>query len=169
MPHCASNFLIENDEIMIKADVIAALRAQLQSQYDRMLAAAREARGYATDQDSKAESKYDTRSLEASYLAVGQAAKADELAVALDTFRPESFRDFAEIEPIDLGALVEVVYPDRAKATFLLAPHGGGMMIDLDGVTVMVITPGAPVFGKLAGKRADDELADPPMKIARVS
>lgn len=157
---------------MNKPTVILALRAQLQAQYNRLLAAARESRGYATDQDSKAESKYDTRSLEASYLAAGQAAKADELAEALEVFRPESFRSFLgsdPADPADLGALVEVVYPDRARAAFLLASQGGGMMTDCDGVTVMVVTPGAPIFGKLTGKSAGDEVVDPPMKIARVS
>ncbi len=154
---------------MNKPAVILALRAQLQAQYDRLLAAARESRGYATDQDSKAESKYDTRSLEASYLAAGQAAKADELADALEVFRPESFRSFSESDPAELGALVEVVYPDRARAAFLLASQGGGMMTECEGVTVMVVTPGAPIFGKLAGNSAGDEVADPPMKIARVT
>ena len=154
---------------MTKADVVTALRQELQSQYDRLANAAREAHSYATDPDSKAESKYDTRSLEASYLAEGQAAKAEEMRKALENFRPENFRAFEENEPADLGALVEVVYPDRAKAAFFLAAQGGGMMIDFEGLTVMVVTPGAPVFVNLTGKTAGDEIAEPPMKIARVS
>ena len=68
-----------------KAKVIRIVRAELEAQYRRVAAAAREAHGYATDPDSKAESKYDTRGLEASYLAAGQAAKADELAEAMKT------------------------------------------------------------------------------------
>jgi len=88
---------------------------------------------------------------------------------ALEDFQPEQFREFKEDESADLGALVEVVYPDRAKAAFLLATRGGGMMTDCDGVTVMVVTPGAPVFGNLSGKHAGDELVDPPMKISRIS
>lgn len=154
---------------MDKTALILTLRNQMREQYDRILAAAREARGYATDQDSQAESKYDTRSLEASYLAAGQAAKADELAAALDGFRPETFPAFSPNDAIGLGALVEITYPDRTRAAFLLASRGGGMMSDHEGITVMVVTPGAPIFARLAGKRTNDKIDDPPMKIARIS
>ncbi|MCB1063423.1 MAG: transcription elongation factor GreAB [Verrucomicrobiae bacterium] len=153
---------------LVKTNVVASIQAQLQHQYDRTVAAAREAHGYATDQDSKAESKYDTRSLEASYLASGQAAKAEELAAALKLFTKAKFPGFAATDPIDLGALVQVKYPDRSKAAFLLVTQGGGIICEHEGSTVMVVTPGAPVFTKLQGRRVGDQLIDPEMEIIGV-
>jgi len=153
---------------MDKAEVIRVLRAELEAEYERALAAARDAKSYATDEGSKAESKYDTRSLEASYLAVGQAAKADELEMALASFVPRSFRAFEPGEEADLGALVLVAYPTGAKAAILLAPRGGGLSVELPDCQAMVVTPGAPLYAKLVGKQAGDRINDPPVEILEV-
>ena len=151
-----------------KAKVIRIVRAELEAQYRRVAAAAREAHGYATDPDSKAESKYDTRSLEASYLAVGQSEKADELAAAIRSFQPEAFPPFSEDQAADLGAVVHARYPDRASALFVLATLGGGISCELDGDTIMVVTPSAPVFQALQGRRAGDRVAEPEFEVVSV-
>jgi len=153
---------------MDKTEIARAVRRELETQYERAVAAAREARGYATDEGSKAESKYDTRSLEASYLAAGHATKADELEAALLAFAPRVFRDFEPGEAADLGALVLVAYPDRTRTAILLAPRGGGLATEVAGMKVLVVTPGAPLYGKLAGKCAGERLADPAMEVLEV-
>lgn len=151
-----------------KTDLIKAVRTELKSQYERLSAAAKEAHDYATDPDSKAESKYDTRSLEASYLATGQSEKADELAEAIRYFRPESFPAFEADQPADLGAIVRVEYEDRSTTYFLMATRAGGISGDWKEDSVTIITPTAPLFQKLRGKRAGDELPDPPLTISAV-
>ena len=151
-----------------KSAVIAAVRTELKAQYERVSAAAREAHGYATDPDSKAESKYDTRSLEASYLAVGQSEKADELAEAIRSFQPEAFPPFSGDQAADLGAVVHVRYPDRDSTLFVLAIRGGGISCEFEGTSLMVVTPSAPVFQALEGKRAGDRVSDPDFEIVSV-
>jgi hypothetical protein len=64
-----------NKQFLIQK-VLAALAAEL-SGYER---SARAAHAEATDEQSKAENKYDTRGLEASYLARGQSRQAAEVA-----------------------------------------------------------------------------------------
>lgn len=63
--------------------LVAALINELRLRYDRAVSALSGAREAATGADTKAENKYDTRGLEASYLAAGQAEQADDLSRAL--------------------------------------------------------------------------------------
>src|SRR6202161_599026 len=70
--------------------------------------AARASHAEATHESSKAENKYDTRGLEAAYLAGGQARQAREILDSLKLYEKMTARDFAADEPIDIGALVEL-------------------------------------------------------------
>ena len=153
---------------MNKAEILQQIRNELQAQYDRIAGAANEARDYATDADSKAESKYDTRGLEASYLAAGQAAKADELAESIRVFTMLDLPDFAEGDPIAIGALVEVHF-EGTRTFYLLAPHGGGTTCEHDGAELTVLSPNAPLFARLAGRRRGEKIADSGMKILGVA
>src|SRR5689334_15606079 len=68
-PHAASL-----NKLRLIEEIITALEAEL-ANYAR---SARAAHAEATDEQSKAENKYDTRGLEASYLARGQSRQAAE-------------------------------------------------------------------------------------------
>jgi hypothetical protein len=150
-----------------KSAVIAAVRAHLQARYDRIVGAALEARGYATDPGSKAESKYDTRSLEASYLAIGQGEQADELAAALRDFDAFDWPDFPQEGRVALGALVALDF-DGDQVFALIAPGGGGVTCRFEGVEVTVVTPQAPLYARIAGRQAGETLPGPPLRILSV-
>ncbi|MCU0780980.1 MAG: hypothetical protein MUF04_07750 [Akkermansiaceae bacterium] len=92
----------------MKAGLLNQILADLGDQLARLSKATLEARAAATDPGSKAEGKYDTRSLEASYLATGQARQAEELADAIRRFGSLRLPDYTEHDAIDAGALVEV-------------------------------------------------------------
>jgi len=151
-----------------KPAVVEALRLELERQYGRVVAAAAESHGYATDQDSRAESKYDTRSLEASYLAMGQASKADELAEALRSCDMSHFPPFSETDLAGVGALVELRYEEGERCYFLLARHGGGEILTVSGVSVMVVTAGAPLFQAVQGRRVGDRTVQPATEVTGV-
>ncbi|MFT5465683.1 MAG: transcription elongation GreA/GreB family factor [Verrucomicrobiales bacterium] len=153
---------------MEKPKIVAKIYKELRSQFERMLAAAQLAESYATDQDNQAESKYDTRALEASYLASGQAEKARELAEAVELFETLELPAFEETDPIDLGALVEGDL-DGELVFYLIAPRGGGLVTEHEGCELTVLTPEAPLAQQLLGKRAGDELEIPKLKIYEVS
>lgn len=151
-----------------KSDLIARIRAELRARFDRLAAAAREAHAAATDPGSKAESKYDTRNLEASYLAIGQARQVEELAAAIrifETFDPPAFAIDAEI---DAGALVEADL-EGETVFFLLAPAAGGLTIDHLGAELTVLTPESPLHRQLLGRHTGDILDRPPLFISEVS
>lgn len=71
---------------MNKNAVIDQIIRFIQEEITHASEAAKDAFEYATDADAKSEGKYDTRSLEASYLAGGQAQKAREWKDAYDDY-----------------------------------------------------------------------------------
>lgn len=133
-----------------KAKLLKHIRSELGLQLERLTLAARDAHAAATDPDAKAESKYDTRSLEASYLASGQARQVDEMAAAirlLETFEPP---DFDITDSIAAGALVELTLEDETQH-FLLAPSSGGFTVSYDGLEVTLLTPSSRLYQSLLG------------------
>lgn len=126
-----------------------------------------EAHAAATDPGSKAEGKYDTRSLEASYLAAGQARQVDDLAEAVRIFDGLTLPDFGANEPIDAGALVEVELGGESVC-YLLAPASGGLELCHEGREITLLTPASTLYQKLVGLEVGDSLDAPPMKVMAV-
>jgi hypothetical protein len=151
----------------MKTKLLEMIRSDLRTRLDRLSKAACEAHAAATDPGSKAEGKYDTRSLEASYLAVGQAKQVDELAESLRIFDALVLPDFGMEDPIDAGALVEVELADET-AFFLLAPTSGGLVVESDGMEVTLLTPASSLYQKLLGLRVGDSLDDPALRVSDV-
>ena len=135
---------------MLKA-IVAALRAELAT----FTRAAQAARAEATDPQSRAEHKYDTRGLEASYLAAGQARQVAELEAALAAFAALPTRKFAADEAIALGALVELEQNGAADFYFL-GPCAGGTEVKCGAHEILVITPQSPLGAQLQGRRSGD-------------
>ena len=151
----------------MKDRLLDAIRAELRARFDRLTRAAKDAHAAATDPGSKAESKYDTRSLEASYLAAGQARQLDDLARDLGLFDTVTLADFAIDDPVDAGALVEADLHGEST-WFLLAPAAGGLEIKHDGLEITLLTPESALYQKLLGLRVGDHLDDPPLFLSEV-
>src|SRR5512139_2041447 len=93
---------------MQKSQLIQRIVANLSDSLAVLEKAARASHAEATHESSKAESKYDTRGLEAAYLAGGQARQAKETLDSIELYRALTVRDFGPEEAIDLTALVEL-------------------------------------------------------------
>src|SRR6476659_9810445 len=93
---------------MKKSKLLERIIETLQDSLAVLEKAARASHAEATHESSKAENKYDTRGLEAAYLAGGQARAAKEIIDAIKLYEAMTPRDFAKGEEIDIGALVEV-------------------------------------------------------------
>ncbi|MFD0895878.1 hypothetical protein KBB96_08015 [Luteolibacter ambystomatis] len=151
----------------VKTELLGQIRAELRTRLERLTTAARESHAAATDADSKAESKYDTRNLEASYLARGQAKQVDELAEAVRIFDTLALPDFDITAPIDAGALVEVDQ-DGETSFYLLAPTGGGLVVEHLGCELTVLTPESPLYQRLRGLSTGDSLDRPALMVTEV-
>ena len=143
----------------MKSALLEKIRMELKASLERLSKAALDAHAAATDPGSKAESKYDTRSLEASYLAAGQARHVDELAAAVRVFETLTLPDFSMEDSIDAGALVEVEMRGETSL-LLLVPSAGGMILKEDGQEITLLSPASALYQKLLGMRAGDFIDD---------
>ena len=138
---------------MEKARLIKQIVASLTQSLGVLEKAARASHAEATHESSKAESKYDTRGLEAAYLAGGQARQAKEILDSIKLYEALTTRRFAADEPIDLTALVELE-TDGARSTYFIGPKNGGLEIEHQRKEIMVITPQSPLGQNLTGRKA---------------
>jgi transcription elongation GreA/GreB family factor len=138
-----------------KAKVVQAVIEKLREDLALYFKAAMAARAEATHEQSKAEHKYDTRGLEASYLARGQSRQVGEIEQAIVQFQKLSLREFGAGDAIDLGALVEL-QSGREKNLYFIGPRSGGTEVVIEKKEVMVITPESPLGSQLLGKKQGD-------------
>jgi transcription elongation GreA/GreB family factor len=147
---------------MNKRALIEKIVKQLTSDLEGYMRAARAAHAEATHEQSRAENKYDTRGLEASYLARGQSKQAAEIEAAIEAFGKLDGRAFAPGEPVDLGALVELEGAGE-RTIYFIGPKAGGTEVMHQKREVLVITPASPLGEQLMGRKQGESLQ---MKIA---
>jgi transcription elongation GreA/GreB family factor len=135
-----------------KKSLVEKIVAQLADEVESYARSARATQAEATDEQSQPEHKYDTRGLEAAYLAHGQSRQAVETEEAIEMFRTLPLRDFGPGEAIDLGALVELE-GDGRRTFYFIGPRAGGTEIEYDGSMVLVITPQSPLGRQLVGAK----------------
>jgi len=152
---------------MNKQEIVASILDRLREEFESRSRVSKITREGGNDAESKAEGKYDTLAIEENYLADGLARQAVAAAEAMEEIEKMPLRTFAEDDPIDLGALVEIEFPG-AKEWFFFAPSGGGTEVQHQGTPVTVITPESPLGSQLIGSRVGDKTAAPLAKILRV-
>ncbi len=140
-----------SDRYEFKKKVLAQFIAALEADHELLVRAALDARQAATHEESKAEDQYDTRGLEASYLAGAQANRALELEKIIGFYRLFELPKFEADAPITAGALVELEAAAKLSC-YLLVPRGIGRAVAVDGTTVQVITVQSPLGALLIGK-----------------
>lgn len=121
-------------------------------------AAARTAHEAAIHEENIPDNKYDTLSLEASYVAQGQANRAQEIKRALQEYQALSLQEFDDETPIRLTALVTLEAEDGSSKNVFIGPLEGGLKIQLEGEEILVITAGSPLGAALIGKCVGDEV-----------
>jgi transcription elongation GreA/GreB family factor len=140
-----------------KREILKLLLERVAADLQTMSAAQRAVVDGATHEENKPENDKDTRALEQSYLARGQAQRVVELQGALNQLKALELRDFSRGVAVALGALV-AVEDERETVHYFLAPAGGGLRLALSGREVRVVTPQSPIGQALLGKRAGDDL-----------
>ncbi len=138
----------------LKQELLEIVRRDL----DTLERAHRATREGATHEEAKPENDKDTRALEQSYLARGQAVRIEELRAGVEAISALTTRAFDAHDPVALGALVTLCDADAEASsdTFavLVSPHGGGHQL-AEG-RVRVVTPVSPLGRALVGKRVGD-------------
>ena len=140
---------------MNKRALIRKIIARLTDELEIYFRAANASRAEATHEQSKAEGKYDTRGLEASYLARGQSKQAAEIESAIAEFEKLAARQLADGEAIDIGALVELENGGK-HSFYFIGPRAGGTEVVHEKREILVITPQSPLGEQLLGKKQGD-------------
>lgn len=152
---------------MTKEDVHAQLIEKLAKQIAVLKSALAESSESANGAETKSEGKYDTRAIEAAYLAQAQGEQlelAEESLGKFKRFTPPAYGIEDEIGP---GALVEVDQ-DGEICFYFLAPTGGGLVTEYLGCEVTVVTPDSRRYQQLADRRMGDVIAEVPLTIMGV-
>ena len=140
---------------MTKQAILAAFLQQLRQQLATISEAAKNAHAASTGEDAKQEGKYDTRGLEASYLAQAQAEQTQLVAQSLHLFESLTPEDFSTDSPISPGAIVETECNGILSYYFLI-PCAGGMSMDYEAGELTTLSPDAPLYQKLLGCHVGD-------------
>jgi hypothetical protein len=141
---------------MNKHELVRRIISLLSLEAEHLMNAAKTAHADATNAESKAENKYDTRGLEASYLAGAQAKMAAESTQNIASYKTLKLKEFTNTSRIALTALVELESAEGVRSLYFLGPKGGGTKIEYDGIKILLITPSSPLGGKLIGREVGD-------------
>ena len=137
---------------LLRTQIVAKLRAD----HQLLLQAAKSSHDAATHEDNVPDSKYETLALEASYIAQGQANRAEQIRRTIDIYRQMGLQTFSEQTPIRLSALVLLEDEAGRQRQVFLGPAAGGLKLEHQGQEIMLITPESPLGRQLLGAQAGD-------------
>lgn len=140
----------------MKDELIKLLLEHIQQELCSLKEAANNAHLAAIDDQSVAETQYDTLAIEASYLAEGQSRRVQELT---DATKQLAALTFKPSKSVVLGSMVQLSQDMDIKHWFFIAPAAAGFKCKINERHVTVITPSSPMAKVLLGKEAGDEIS----------
>jgi len=140
---------------MDKQKLLQSVIAQLEEELGRARLAFSATNEAATAEENRPENQYDTRALEASFLARGQAARISELEHGIGVLRALPMKEFNGETPVQGGALVQVEC-DGVKQKHFVLPVGAGISIPDGKDKISVVTYSSPLGASLLGKAEGD-------------
>lgn len=131
---------------------------RLRAEFHTLVAAQKATHAGATHEEAKPENDKDTRALEQSYLARGQAERVVTLKADLDLMSQFRLRDFKEDQAIAVGAAVFTEDEAGKMQGYFLAPAGAGEQLDSSRGVIKVVTPRSPLGRALNGRHVGDDI-----------
>jgi transcription elongation GreA/GreB family factor len=139
---------------MMKELVLKKLRSQVQLELENAQRARDSITSYNKSGDLKQEGKYDTRAIEAGYLAGAQNKRVEELKLELKLLDEISLGHSPD--SVSVGALVELEINQKGQLYFL-SSTAGGTVVEVEGKPVMVISVFSPLGSELVDLCLGDE------------
>ena len=144
-----------------KHQIVALIIEQLEAELSNCEEAANNAHKAAVDDQSVAETQYDTLAIEAAYLAEGQSRRLLEIKASVHQYQ-QLKRQIQEInippyEQVSAGALVELIDQQEFPHLYFIGPTAGGIKLKTAWGSITVISLGSPIGNAIKGKRVDDE------------
>jgi transcription elongation GreA/GreB family factor len=127
----------------------------LETELGNARAAASSAHEAATAEENRPENQFDTRALEASFLARGQAARVAEVEHSIKVLRDFPLKPFCDDDAVQTGALVTVDCEGTEQLLFVI-PSGAGLAVSMGKQRIAVVTTSSPLGTELLGKSVGD-------------
>ena len=143
---------------MNKNQLLQDIITTLNSDLTVLTTAAKAAHHAATHEECIPDNKYDTTALEASYIAQGQANRAQEIRAARESYQNLKLSAFSEKTPIGLTALITLEDDVGTQRQLFLGPQAGGLKVVSGGTEIVIITPRSPLGRNLIGKLSGEEV-----------
>lgn len=140
---------------MNKQKLLQSVISQLEEELIRARAAHAATTEAATAEENRPENQYDTRALEASFLARGQAARISELEHGIKVLQTLPMKEFGGETPVQGGALVQVEC-DGVKQRHFVLPVGAGISVPDGKEKISVVTYSSPLGAILLAKTKGD-------------
>ncbi|MBY5945140.1 GreA/GreB family elongation factor [Photobacterium rosenbergii] len=140
-----------------KPQIIDLILDDLQQAYQGAMHAADQAHSAATDDQSVAETQYDTLAIEAAYLAHGQSQRVAECLADINAYDQLKATLPKSLDEIVLGCLVHLLDEDEKEKWIFFGPAAGGIKLKLDNHEVVVVTPSSPIGEALLGLTLGEE------------
>lgn len=137
----------------LKEKILDELLKQVKLNFQGLVESASAANDLATNEEFKSESKYDTRSLEASYLAQGEAKRLEELKLEIQLLEDIDLSESPK--SIRIGSLVELKHRNHQKKYFL-TPTAGGTLLSIDQEVILVVSVFSPIGDAMLGLKVGD-------------
>jgi transcription elongation GreA/GreB family factor len=142
-----------------KVSVINCIINALEKKLQQAVTAANQAHAAAVDDQSVAETQYDTLAIEASYLAEGQSKRVNEYHHAIEAFNTLKLGlTRGNNQYIKIGTLVQLSIENKPSDWFFISPAAGGLKIEAAQKWVTVITPHSPIGKALVGRKQGDDI-----------
>lgn len=140
----------------MKEKILNELIDKMKAEMHELEAAAKSNKDFATDQEFKAESKYDTRSLEASYLASAEAKRVEDLKLEIQMLEEVDLKLSAKSDEVCIGSLVNLRHKDQDRSYFLI-PTAGGTLLKVEDQAVLVVSVFSPLGDAVLGLKVGEE------------
>lgn len=140
-------------DIADKSLLLEELKTRLKREIEQAKKAFATSRLHATSEELKADGKYDTRSIEAGYLAGAQKKRVDELELELNLLEEVNIEHSPD--KVSVGSLVLLKFNEQERLYFISSTSGGSM-IKIGNHVVLVISAFSPIGSEVIGLEAGD-------------
>jgi transcription elongation GreA/GreB family factor len=135
-----------------KKIILEKLIENLNKELSEVESAAKSTRDLVTSDDLKSEGKYDTRAIEASYLASAQLKRVDEIKTDIQMLEET---ELVSANKLQMGSLTLMEHKGNERYYFLTSTSGGAMLT-VDGHTILVISVFSPLGNEALGLKAGE-------------
>lgn len=140
---------------MPKKKLLQLIITKLSHDLEILFNAAKTAHEASINEETRPDNKYDTLALEASYVAQGQANRAQELRKSIDFYKQLKPHG-SNVESVRLTSLVTLEDADGKSRKVFIGPMEGGLKIECNEEEIVVVTPGSQMGRRLLGKTDGD-------------